>query len=81
MKISFNLQLMIAAVISVSGFIISQISGNGLYYNLAWIVSGLMFTLNPLYPENLVSMDRKKAEKGIRIASVIIIFAGLCGIF
>lgn len=81
MKISFNIQLITAAAVSVSGFIISQLSGNPLYYNLAWVIAGLMFAINPIYPENLIKAEREKAEKGIRIAAIIIILAGICGVF
>ena len=81
MKITFNIQIITAALISLWGFIISQALGNSLYYNLAWVISGLMFLINPLYPEGLISLEGKKAEKSIRIAAVLIIFAGLTGAF
>ena len=81
MKITFNLQIITAALISLLGFIMSQFLGNGLYYNLAWVISGLIFLINPLYPEGLISLEGKKAEKSIRIAAVLIIFAGLTGAF
>lgn len=81
MKITFNIQIITAALISLWGFIISQALGNGLYYNLAWVISCLMFLINPLYPEGLISLEGKKAETSIRIAAVLIIFAGLTGAF
>lgn len=81
MKITFNVQIITAALISLLGFMMSQFLGNGLYYNLAWVISGLMFLINPLYPEGLIRLEGKKAEKSIRIAAVLIIFAGLTGAF
>ena len=48
-----------------------------MYYNLAWAFTGLIFFINPVYPQNAIHLKEEKAKKGIRIAGMILVFIGL----
>lgn len=48
---------------------------NGIFSNIAWIMYGLFFIINPVYPEKYII--ERKGEIGARIAGIICIIVGL----
>ena len=76
-RMNFRTQMVVAVILVVAGFLISFWTAEDLYYNLAWALTGLVFFVNPVYPETLTNFEREKAKKGIRIVGMIFVFIGL----
>lgn len=77
MKINFRLQIIVTLILVIAGFISSIWFNKDIYYNLAWALTGLVFFINPVYPQNAIQLEEEKAKKGIRIAGMILVFIGL----
>ena len=77
LKISFKAQLMIAAIIVIGGFVFSLYFENDIFYNFTWTFVGVLFFINPVYPESKVHLAEVKAQKAMRIAAVVVFFAGI----
>ena len=73
----FRLQMTISMILIVIGSVLSLYLTKDMFYNLAWALVGLIFFINPVYPQNMVYLEEEKAKKGIRIAGVILIFIGV----
>lgn len=77
MKITFKLQALFSVLLASAGLGISLYLKEDMFYNLAWMLIGLLFFINPAYPEKAVRLEEEKAEKGIRIAAMILVYIGL----
>ena len=77
MRMNFRTQIIVTLILVVAGFIVSFWTAEDMYYNLAWALTGLVFFINPLYPETLTNFDQEKEKKGIRIVGMIFVFIGL----
>ncbi len=77
MKITFRVQVIIFAILLITGFCLSCFWGRDLFYNLAWALVGLAFVLHPVCPSSTLFQNLEVAEKGIRIAGAVLIFIGL----
>lgn len=77
MRMNFRTQMVVAVILVLAGFLISFWTAEDLYYNLAWALTGLVFFVNPVYPETLTNFEQEKAKKGIRIVGMIFVFIGL----
>ena len=77
MRMNFRTQMVVAVILVVAGFLISFWTAEDLYYNLAWALTGLVFFINPVYPESITNFEQEKAKKGIRIVGMIFVFIGL----
>lgn len=77
MRINFRTQIIITMILVIVGLISSLWFSKDMYYNLAWAFTGLVFFINPVYPANMTNLEQGKAEKGIRIGAMILVFIGL----
>lgn len=77
MRMNFRTQMVVAVILVLAGFLISFWTAEDLYYNLAWALTGLVFFVNPVYPESITNFEQEKAKKGIRIVGMIFVFIGL----
>lgn len=77
MRMNFRTQMVVAVILVLAGFLISFWTAEDMYYNLAWALTGLVFFINPVYPETLTNFEQEKAKKGIRIVGMIFVFIGL----
>ncbi|WP_417083480.1 hypothetical protein [Evtepia gabavorous] len=77
MRMNFRTQMVVAVILVLAGFIVSFWTAEDLYYNLAWALTGLVFFINPVYPESIRNFEQAKAKKGIRIVGMILVFIGL----
>ena len=77
MRMNFRTQIIVTLILVVAGFLISFWTAEDLYYNLAWALTGLVFFINPVYPESIRNFEQEKAKKGIRIVGMILVFIGL----
>ena len=76
-RMNFRTQIIVTLILVVAGFLISFWTAEDLYYNLAWALTGLVFFINPVYPESIRNFEQEKAKKGIRIVGMILVFIGL----
>lgn len=77
MRINFRTQIIVTLILVIVGFMSSLWFDKDIYYNFAWAFTGLVFFINPVYPPNIVRLEREDAEKGIRIAGMILVFIGV----
>ena len=77
MRMNFRTQIIVTLILVVAGFIVSFWTAEDMYYNLAWALTGLVFFINPVYPESIRNFEQEKAKKGIRIVGMIFVFIGL----
>lgn len=74
-KITFKSQIIIGIILVVIGNILAFVFHKGVFSNIAWIVYGILFILNPVYPKSCINV--KKGKIGARIGGIICILIGL----
>ncbi len=74
-KITFKSQIIIGIILVVIGNILAFVFHKGVFSNIAWIVYGILFILNPVYPKSCI--NEKKGKIGARIGGVLCILVGL----
>ena len=72
--LTFRRQIVLGIVFIIVGNLLAFTFHKGIFSNIMWILYGLLFILNPVYPEQ---SDSKKGKKGARIAGIICIAVGL----
>ena len=72
--LTFQRQIVLGIVLIIVGNLLAFTFHSGIFSNIMWILYGLLFILNPVYPEQ---SDSKKGKKGARIAGIICIAVGL----
>lgn len=80
-KFTFKQQIITTAIVLLGTFLLSILLKQGIFFNLGWIVSGLMFVVNPVYPDLSVNANLDNIEKSIRVVGIILIAIGLSGFF
>ena len=50
-------------ILVIVGFISSLWFNRDMYYNLAWVFTGLIFFINPVYPKNIISLEKERAKR------------------
>ena len=73
-SLTFKKQLILGIVLIVVGNLIAFIFHKGIFSNIAWIIIGLLFILNPVYPAHL---DSKRGKFCVRILGIICIAVGI----
>lgn len=76
-RMNFKLQISFAMTLIIAGFVSSLWFDQYIWYNLGWVFTGIIFFINPVYPKNVIHLEQEKAEKGIRIGAMIVVFMGL----
>lgn len=80
-KFTFKQQIITTAIVLLGTFLLSILLKQGIFFNLGWIVSGLMFVVNPVYPDLSVNANLDNIEKSIRVVGIVLIAIGLSGFF
>ena len=80
-KFTFKQQIITTASVLLGTFLLSILLKQGIFFNLGWIVSGLMFVLNPVYPDLSVNANLDNIEKSIRVVGIVLVAIGLSGFF
>ncbi len=75
-KLTFRIQIIIGIILIIIANVLSFALHNGIFSNISWVIYGLLFIINPVYPERY-SNNEKKAKLGVRIAGIICIAVGL----
>lgn len=72
-RLSFKSQCYISLAIVACGFVSAQIFKMGILHNIMWIIVGLLFFVNPVWPKSADWRSHDELTKGIRIGSVLVI--------
>lgn len=80
-KFTFKQQIITTAIVLLGTFLLSILLKQGIFFNLGWIVSGLMFVVNPVYPDLSVNANLDNIEKSIRVVGIVLAAIGLSGFF
>ncbi len=71
--LSFRVQGHMALAVLACAFLFGHFFKAGVFCNIGWILAGLLFVLNPIWPEGWDWKEHDKLEKGIRIGSILVI--------
>ncbi len=71
--LSFKTQTYISLAIIISAFALGQFFKMGILHNIGWIIVGLLFLINPVWPKAADWRNHDELKKGIRIGSVLVI--------
>ena len=66
-KLTFGIQIIIGIILIIIANVLSFVLHNGIFSNISWVIYGLLFIINPVYPERYGN-NEKKAKLGVRIA-------------
>ena len=80
-KFTFKQQIITTAIVLLGTFLLSILLKQGIFFNLGWIVSGLMSVVNPVYPDLSVNANLDNIEKSIRVVGIVLVAIGLSGFF
>ena len=72
-KLPFRIQIRVSLAIIVCAFVLGQIVKMGVFHNIGWILVGLLFAINPVWPEAVDWRDHGELRKGIRIGGVLVV--------
>lgn len=72
-KITFKNQLVVGVGIVVISFILSTLTKQAYFSNIGWIIYGLLFLINPIYPETINIGKYKKIY--LRLVGLLIIIS------
>lgn len=72
-QLSFKTQVYISLAIVACAFLCGQIFKTGVFHNIGWILVGLLFVINPVWPKAVDWRNHDELSKGIRIGGVLVI--------
>ena len=72
-QLSFKIQCYISLVIIMCAFLFGQLFKMGILHNICWILVGLLFVINPVWPQVWDWRDHKELKKGVRIGGILVI--------
>lgn len=72
-KLSFKTQGCISLLILACAFLLGQIFKISVFFNIGYILVGLLFVINPVWPKVWDWREHDKMKNGIRIGSVLVI--------
>lgn len=75
-KLTFKRQIILGIILIIAGNMLAFVLHKGIFSNIMWIIYGLLFVINPVYPERS-GYNEKKAKMGARIAGIVCIIVGL----
>ncbi len=74
-KLTYGKQQILILVLLGLGHLLACLLREGYWINLAWMLSGGLFLVNPVYPQNVT--DHTKGVLWTKIAGVLILLIGL----
>lgn len=76
-RLTFHVQIRLSLGIGLLCFILASVVKQGLFMNAAWIIYGLFWIINPVWPQSWDWKDHNILRRSIRIAGVLAIIIGL----
>ena len=76
-KLTFKVQALLGITVLPFAFLFARILNNSLFLNVAWIMYGVLFLVNPVYPPKYSCLGEKRCRKEARIAGIICIILGM----
>ena len=77
-EITFKQQVLFGIVLVIIGNSIAFALHNGIFTNLSWIIYGITFLINPVYPKRAEwTLGDKKARMVVRFCGGICILVGM----
>ena len=76
-KLDFKLQIRISLGLLILCFVLATVTKIAWLHNLGWIIYGLFFILNPVWPKAWDWQDHDKLQLGCRAAGVLCMVAAL----
>ena len=76
-KLTYKAQMLTLIVIHALLILLSEITKVSLFNNAAWIIWGLFFIINPVWPKAWEHSNHDKMRLGCRIGGVLAIVFGL----
>lgn len=76
-NLTFKKQISICIAVFIMDIVLAHLFQTGLFHNLTWLIYGVLFFINPVWPEEWVNVYPEQREKGVRIAGAICIIIGL----
>ena len=74
-KLTFKRQIILGIILIIAGNMLAFVLHKGIFSNIMWIIYGLLFVINPVYPERS-GYNEKKAKMGARTAGIVCIIFG-----
>ena len=72
-KLTFKSQAYISLAVAVCAFVLGQLLKMGIFHNIGWILVGVLFVVNPVWPKAMDWRDHDELKKGMRIGGVLVI--------
>lgn len=72
-QLSFKTQVYFSLAIMACVFLCGQIFKIGVFHNIGWILIGLLFVINPVWPKAVDWRNHDELKKGIRIGGILVI--------
>ena len=76
-KMSFRVQACVCVILIALGFVFGMLTKDGLFSNIAWLSCGILFLLNPVWPNILDRFDHKQLQLGCRVGGLLMIIFGM----
>ncbi len=80
-KPTFRIQLILILVILGLGHLLAHTLHTELPVSIAWMLCGILYILNPVYPEINRPVDPRKCVRLVRFAGAVIFLNGLLRCF
>lgn len=75
--LTFHQQVLVCFAIFLADILLAHLFQTGIFHNISWVLWGILFLLNPVWPESWVNMYPESGKKGARIAGGIMVLIGL----
>jgi len=76
-RLTFHVQIRLTIGLYFLCFILAHVFKQGWLTNVGWIIYGLFFIINPVWPQSWDWRDHNVLRRSIRIAGVLAIIIGL----
>lgn len=75
-RLTFHVQIRLTLGLFFLCFVLAHVLKQGWLTNVGWIIYGLFFAINPVWPQSWDWRDHSKLKLGSRIAGVLAIIIG-----
>ncbi len=75
-KITFGIQVCYVFVLMGVGHLLAYLLQQGFWINVAWVLCGILFLVNPVYPTFGREIEPQKGRLAARIGGILVILMG-----